>query len=262
MDNSEDKNIIVDGQTVRYRIAGVGKPIIILHGWGSSLDSWVGVQQILAEKGFLVVTVDLPGFKGTLPPPTVWGIEEYANFVKQFAATLGFKKFTLLGHSFGGQIAICFALAYPDTLPALILCGAAGIRRRTIRTNIFLSLTKVLGQIFTLPFLKQFKDKTRELFYRAIRRRDYFEAQGIMKEVMEKILREDLTHELSRITIKTLIVWGKLDTITPLAYAREMGKHIHDSIVEVVENAGHSPHKDRPQEFTNIILSFLKDIPS
>ena len=124
-----EKTVLVDGFQVHYKQMGEGRPLLILHGWGSSSDSWVRVQEMLAAKGYQVIVPDLPGFGKTQAPHTVWGVEEYAEFMNRFTEELGLEKFILAGHSFGGQTAIQFAVDHPGKLEKLVLIAAAGVRR-------------------------------------------------------------------------------------------------------------------------------------
>ncbi len=258
MNGVREETIIVDGLAVSCRVAGEGQPLLIIHGWGSSALSWAAAQEILAKKNMKVVALDLPGFGGTPPPPTAWGVKEYAAFIRHFADAIGFTRFILLGHSFGGQIAIQFAFAYSDRVSALVLCSAAGVRRENTATRVFKMAAKVGNAIFAFPLLRIYKKSVQKLFYRAIRRKDYLAAQGIMKDVIEKVLREDLTHELPSITARTLIVWGARDTTTPLTHARIMQEAIPNAALRIIKEARHSPYKERPGEFTDIVSSFLE----
>ena len=89
-----EETIEIHGTRVNYKTAGDPPPpeasdgrrgaILILHGWGSSSDSWIEVQKNLVQYGYNVVVPDLPGFGKTTPPAEVWGVEDYANFVFSF----------------------------------------------------------------------------------------------------------------------------------------------------------------------------------
>ena len=119
----KDFTTIIDGLQVAYAEWGLGKPILFLHGWGSSSDSWSKVADEVSRAGFRVLIPDLPGFGKTPPPPQAWGVGEYAAFVEEFARTLNIFPCILAGHSFGGQVAVTLASLRPEreTLVKLLI---------------------------------------------------------------------------------------------------------------------------------------------
>lgn len=234
------------------------KPVLILHGWGSSSRSFDIVSKLLTEKGYQIFVPDLPGFGSAQAPDKPWPVDDYVNFVFNFAKVQDLDKFVLLGHSFGGQIGVKFAFKYPEKLSGLILYAAAAVRRKPgIKEKIFLALSKIGGFIFSLPILDLFRDLTRKILYYLSGSRDYYRAQGVMKEIMQKTIQEDLSPILRDINLPTLIIWGEKDKITPLADGQIIKKSIKNSELVVISGAGHSPHKEHPQEFIGAILPFL-----
>lgn len=280
----EDRNIIIDGLNINYKITEGNDPIfdfagiklfpgkvenrgtvLILHGWGGSSDSWVQVQKILAKNGYKTITPDLPGFGKSVPPAAVWGIQEYTDFVYKLIEKIKkdnpnefIEPFFLLGHSFGGRVSIRFMKDHPQKIKGLILCDAAGIKpAKTLKTLIIFGLAMVGNAIFTPKHLQRFKDAARSFFYRITRNKDYSEAKGIMKEIIKKILAEDLAFELSEIKTKTLIVWGSKDKLVPVKYAHVFNKKIKNSEIEIMPGIGHSPHLETPETLADIILKFI-----
>ncbi|MEA3292985.1 MAG: alpha/beta hydrolase, partial [Patescibacteria group bacterium] len=110
----EEKKIFINGLKINYKIAGEGQLILILHGWGGSSDSWVEVIKILSNQGYKIICPDLPGFGKTQKPNYSWELGDYRNFVKKFIENLNLEKFYLLGHSFGGAIAVKFSSIFPE----------------------------------------------------------------------------------------------------------------------------------------------------
>jgi pimeloyl-ACP methyl ester carboxylesterase len=256
----KEEEILINGLKVNYKIAGEGPAILVLHGWGGSSDSWIRFQEILANQGYKVICPDFPGFGKTLPPPNPWDIKDYTEFIFKFIQKFTSEKFFLLGHSFGGRIAIKFALLYPEKLRSLILCSSAGIKPKPgLKTRIVFWLARIGNAIFTPKHLTRFKDSARNLFYLVLRNRDYVKANGIMKETIKKVLSEDLLPELSKIKIKTLIIWGKTDKMVPVKYANIFQEKIENSKLEILPKIGHSPHLEVPKKLSEIILNFLKE---
>lgn len=255
-----EEKILINGLKVNYKIAGEGPAILVLHGWGGASDSWVKFQEILAKKGYKVIAPDFPGFGKTSPPPESWGIEDYSNLILNFTKKLGVGDFFLLGHSFGGRIAIKFTTKYPEKLKSLILCASAGIKPKPgLKTRIIYWMARIGNAVFTPKHLVRFKDSVRNLFYIFLRNRDYVKANGVMRETIKKVLSEDLLLDLSKIKTKTLIIWGEIDKMVPLKYAHIFKENIKDSKLEILPKIGHSPHLEVPEKFSEIVLSFIKE---
>lgn len=230
--------------------------ILILHGWGSSAKRWSKVKEILTEKGLKVIIPDLPGFGENPPPPNPWSVDNYVEWVKKFSQN--FAPFFLAGHSFGGRVAIKFAIQYPEKIKSLILCSSAGIRPNPgFKTIIIFWLAKIGNAIFTSKILARFKDGARNLFYIFLRHHDYVKADGAMKETIKKVLDEDLLNDLSKIKVKTLLIWGERDKLVPLKYAQVFKEKIENSELEIIPKIGHSPHLEVPEKLSEILVNFI-----
>jgi len=254
----------INNLTVNYKIAGEGPAVLILHGWGGSSDSWLEVQKFLADENYTVIVPDFPGFGKSITPGQAWSIKEYIewlnNFIKEIRTFHSFEEpFFLIGHSFGGRVAIRFAGLYPQRLKKLILCDSAGIKSEPdLKARIIFSLSKIGNAVFSPQILVRFKDALRNVFYFFIRNRDYVKAEGTMKETMKKVISEDLLSDLSNIQASTLVVWGKKDKIVPVKYAYVFEEKIKDCRLELLPEIGHSPHLEVPKKLSQIIIYFLK----
>lgn len=233
--------------------------ILILHGWGASSKSWTRVKELLGNQGYKVYVPDLPGFGSNPAPPRAWSVDNYVGWVRDFCEKQGLSRFFLLGHSFGGRLAIKFAVKYPEKLKGLILVATAGVtKRKSLRNFLFLFLTKIGTGPFSLSILNQFKPLAQKVIYKLAGSRDYLFAQGLMKETMKRVIAEDLKPYLSKITITTLIIWGEKDKITPLADAYLIKKEIPNSTLEIIPQIGHRLNFDAPEILTGKILNFIK----
>ena len=242
-----------------FRSTGEGKPLLILHGWDSSSDSWIRVQEILSKKGFKVICPDFPGFGKSKTPPEIWRLDDYLNWLVEFINFLNLEKFYLLGHSFGGRIAIKLAAQYPEKIEKLILCDPAGLRiKPNLKRRIVLLVSSFGDAVFSLKPLRIFKDAARNIFYFFLRRTDYVRAEGTMREIFKEILKEDLLPLLSGINIKTLLIWGENDKLIPLKYASIFKANIKDSKFETLPKVGHNPHLEAPEKLSEIIIKFLQ----
>ena len=255
-----DKEVYINGLKVNYKIAGSGQPILILHGWGGSSNSWVHVQEILSRQGYRVIVPDLPGFGQSKTPLQPWDVTDYNRWVAEFIDSQNLDEFFLISHSFGGRVAIKFAIQYPEKIKSLILCSSAGIKPKPgFKTIIIFWLARIGNAIFTSKILARFKDGARNLFYVFLRHKDYVKANGTMRETIKKVLDEDLLNDLSKIKVKTLLIWGGKDKLVPLKYAQIFEEKIENSKLEVLPKIGHSPHLEVPGKLSEIILKFIKE---
>ncbi|MBU4141617.1 alpha/beta hydrolase [Patescibacteria group bacterium] len=285
--NIQENRVKIDNLNINYKIIGDGNiAIILLHGWGVSSDKYSVLAEYLSEvkseklkvKSYRIYLLDLPGFGKSDNPPKSWGVDEYAEFVKDFTdVRLGGlasksdlearppskwqenKRVILIGHSFGGQIAIKFAAKYPEQLKALILTGAAGIKHSpTLKLKIFYILAKTGKIIFSLPLINKLEKPAQKLLYKTAREKDYYHAQGIMKEVFKKVVGEDLSGYLDKIKTPTLLIWGKNDKSTPLADGEIMKLKIENCDLKILDDANHQAPYQYPEKFAKIAAEFIK----
>ena len=195
--------------------------LVILHGWGSDLSRWRPLAESLRAAGLKVV---LP----SLPQDKVRNTADFADWLNQKTKTLA--PFFLVGHSFGGQIAINFAARYPQRVKKLILIASAGVRRPSWKSALFLPFAKLL-KFAPLKF--------KRLAYQAIGATDYVKASLVMKETMKIILREDQRENLKKITTPILLLWGEHDQYTPLDQAKLMQGVLPNSQLVIFPDGKH-----------------------
>ena len=235
---------------------------------------------------FKIIIPDLPGFGKSEEPREDWNLDDYVEFVDEFIKKTnrkgGFelvkdllKRFDstkavqteekikpiLIGHSFGGRIAIKYAAKYPEKIDKLILTGAAGIKHKlTVKQKTLFVAVKIGKMIFSLPIINNFQKLVYNTFSKMAqsRKKDYYQASSRMKEIMKNILAEDLTDYLGKIKTPTLLVWGREDKTTPLADGEMMKLKIKDSKLKVVDGANHSLPYQKAEEFGEIVEEFIK----
>jgi pimeloyl-ACP methyl ester carboxylesterase len=221
------------------------KKIYILHGWTYSLDKWQKFSNLLKQAGFDPVFLQIPGL--TEKSDEIWNIEKYSKWLGD---KIGSSKAVLLGHSNGGRIAAYFTSINPKRVEKLILIDSAGIYHKDIYIQIkrfvFGTLSKVGKKITSSDSMKNF-------LYFLAGERDYQKATPNMKLSMVNLSHHDLTPFLEKITVPTLIIWGKDDRITPVADGKIMQKLIKNSKLKVIDSARHSPFFTHPKEVIKII---------
>lgn len=242
--------------------------ILILHGWGIGSKTWVQVKDTLESRGFKVYVPDLPGFGESIPPSKPWSIDDYVNWVKQYTDNLQARgeisePFFLLGHSFGGSIAVKFMNNFSGMVKGLILVAPKLRRQKTIRYYGGLALAKIGRMVFYIPPLFFLRPLAQKLLYKLIGTMDYYKLElekvNIMKETLKEVVGANLIPYLSAIKVPTLIVWGKKDHITPLKDAYLANKEIEGSKLEIIENGRHALNLEVPEILAEKIIKFLEN---
>ncbi|PIS39684.1 MAG: hypothetical protein COT33_00680 [Candidatus Nealsonbacteria bacterium CG08_land_8_20_14_0_20_38_20] len=229
--------------------------ILILHGWGSSAQKWSRVKEILNRQGLRVIAPDLPGFGENPPPNEPWLIDDYVEWVKNFSQ--GFAPFFLLGHSFGGRIAIKFVLKYPEMVLGLILAGAPAIKSKK-QSDVKNFVFKIFARFSFLPFY-QFLRKIFYLYF--LRKTDYIRLKDeAMIGTFKKIISEDLSSYLPQIKTKTLVLWGEKDDYAPVKMAGLIKEKIVNSKLVIFPNVKHSPYLEIPEKLAEVIIEFLRKL--
>ena len=244
--------MIIRGLKTSYKTLGEGKPLLILHGWGSRSDNWQKVGEMLAKNGIKVIIPDLPGFGQSDKPSTAWNLDDYCDFVEEFINKLGLLNgFYLLGHSFGGALAVKCGLKFPEKIDKLFLVGAACFRRKTPKKRFLYILSKIFPSRFLSSSL------LRRAFYRFIVKSDYPSVNGIIKEIYLKVIKQDLSDVLSQIQIPTVVICGEKDNITPLNDAKIINQKIKDSRLEIIPSVGHDLNLKTPEKLAEAISKNL-----
>ncbi len=247
--------IIVQNLATEYQDDGVGKVILFLHGWRDNLHTFDALASFLSPTS-RVIRLDLPGFGKSEMPKETWDLNDYVQFVKNFIQKLNIQVDTLVGHSFGGRIAIKGEATKNLRPHKIILIGSAGIAKScTFRNSILKVFVKVGGLITYIPPLVFWREELRKKIYGFIGS-DYLNA-GALKETFLKIISEDLSASAKKITTPTLLIWGESDTETPVSLGKQLSQLIHNSELKVINGAGHFVYREKSQEVAKLIQEFL-----
>jgi pimeloyl-ACP methyl ester carboxylesterase len=239
-----EKQIIIQNRLVTYYVSNheSASPILFLHGWGSNSTLWFNSLKNITLNKYCVF-VDLPGFGKSEIPEIPWDLAAYVRFVTLFINKLGLPKVVLVGHSFGGSIAIKLAIEKPELISRLILVDSAGVRSKNRRKTFIKSISQFVKPIFKIGFLQNVRRK----IYHQIGS-DYLELP-LMQETYKKIISEDLSEILGNIKPPTFLIWGANDRETPLVEAEFMKREIPDSQLHIISHAGHFCFLDQPVKF-------------
>lgn len=221
------------------------RTIVMLHGWGQNIEMMKFIGDKLDED---VLIVDLPGFGKSKEPDTVLSIYDYANLVHDLISNLEIKNIILIGHSFGGKIALAYASKYK--VEKLVLL-ASPFKSKENKINI---RTKVLKKLKKVPGL----NKLEEFAKKHIGSTDYKNASGIMREILVKHVNLDITEDVKKITCPTLIIWGNNDECVPVSDGKLLEKLIKDSGLIVFEGCTHYAYLERLDQLIRILNEFFK----
>jgi len=236
-------------------------PILLLHGWNLSAEKFSPLVNALKEKGYTAEAIDLPGFGKSKIPSRPYFLSDYVSFVEDYIAPKKWKEVVIIGHSFGGRIAIKLASQKPSFLKALILTGAPGINPvPKIKTLFFLSLAKVGDLLLSLPIINNIRPIARKLLYKAARATDFYNTDENMRDTFENIVNESLIDYMSKIRIPTLLIWGENDLIVPLYIGQRMKNMIEDSKLEIIKEGRHGVPWTHPGKFANLVNRFLDSL--
>ncbi len=250
--------INIEGLNLNYICEGEGRNVLILHGWGANIQTMLPIHDHLKDR-FKVYTLDLPGFGESDQPKDVWGSHDYADFIKKFIDKMNIKEVILIGHSHGGRVSIVLSSSFPDLVKQMVLIDSAGIiPKRKAKYYFKVYSFKALKKIYSLMFFYVDKEKRLEKFYKKFGSTDYKATDGIMRNIMVKVVNDNLESLLKEIKAQTLLVWGKNDEDTPVYMGEVMEREIKGSGLVVLENAGHFSYLDQFQRFKLIIDSFLE----
>lgn len=247
--------VTVNGIQTNY--LALGQPgeraVVMLHGWASNSELFrAGALPVSAK--YYVLAPDLPGNGVTPEPPGEWHVDDYVDFVISFISAMGVKKAILLGHSFGGRVIIKMANRrdLPFAIEKLILVDSAGIRPEKTAEQKQKEKVMKLGKKL-LSASPKLLDKMQGMVGSA----DYRAASPLMRKILVNTVNEDLEPLLPGIPYSTLLIWGTLDTATPIADAEKMEKLIPDAGLVRMEGCGHFSFLENPALYNAVLASFL-----
>ena len=194
-------------------------------------------------------------------PGRPYELADYCDLLHENLAEKKLLKVVLIGHSFGGRVALKYSDVYKDGVAGLVLTGTPGVtpvpRKKLF---LFIFLAKIGKVFFSIWPLSLIQEKIRLWYYYLVGAREFYRAQGVMRETFKNIVKEDLLPYMKRVAAPTLLVWGATDQITPLWIGNKMHEEIRSSKLVVIQDRGHAvPFKD-PDLFVSHIEEFLQGV--
>ncbi|MCU0259971.1 MAG: alpha/beta fold hydrolase [Ilumatobacteraceae bacterium] len=272
------RHVSIHGHEVGYRRAGRGETVLLIHGLAGNSRTWKDVMPALARH-YDVVAPDLLGHGESAKPMGDYSLGAHASGLRDLMWALGIQHATIVGHSFGGGVAMQLAYQHPEMCNRLVLVGSGGLGREV---SLLLRLVTLPGIEYLMPVLfprcvadrgsdvsRAIRDRTgirqprlgevwrsyaslagaenRKAFVRTIR--------TVIEPTGQSVSALDRIHLASH--LPTLIVWGTDDHVIPVSHAHVAHDAIPGSRLELLDGVGHFPHTEAPDRFVEVLLDFL-----
>lgn len=253
-----EKTLQHNGVKMFYTVEGEGTPVVLMHGWGCTHETVKSIADVCL-RCHKVYNVDFPGFGASTEPESdgvVWGVEEYTRIIERLVEVEGIENPVLIGHSFGGRVAIVYASR--NKVDKVVLVDAAGVKpRRKLKYYFKVYSFKLAKRWFKLIYGGEKGEKYIEKMRNKRGSSDYANSSATMKAILSKIVNEDLCHLMPKISAPTLLIWGKNDTATPLSDAKKMEKLIPNAGLVAFDDCGHYSFLDNRAGFAAVLNSFI-----
>ncbi|MCW2749248.1 MAG: hypothetical protein JWR83_358 [Aeromicrobium sp.] len=258
-------------------MSGSGPALLLLHGLGCDSSTWLGVMPQLAEH-FTVIAPDLLGHGESDKPDADYSLGGYANGMRDLLTILGIDKVTVVGHSFGGGVAMQFAYQFPDRTERVILVSTGGLGKEVTPLIRFLTVPgsgAALAALTFRPWRPLVAGAMRSMSKLPISAtRDLDEVARIYESLADPAQRTAVQRVTSHVLnwrgqfvtmtdrsylarlMPVLVIWGRQDMVIPSSHADHAPTHAM-SDVHVFDDSGHFPHKDHPDEFVRIVEEFI-----
>lgn len=279
MQSVEDvQYVVVHGYRRAFRISGSGPALLLLHGLACDSSTWADVIPELAEN-FTVIAPDLLGHGESDKPNADYSLGAYANGMRDLLTVLGIEKVTVVGHSFGGGVAMQFAYQFPDRTERVVLVSTGGLGKEVTP---LIRLLTVPGSGLAIaaatfrPWRPLVSGGLRSLSKLPLSAtRDLGEVARIYEALADPAQRTAVQRVTSHVLdwrgqfvtmtdrsylarlMPVLVIWGRDDMVIPVSHAELAPTQISD--VHVLADSGHFPHKDHPAEFSRIVKAFIAD---
>ncbi|HET9259846.1 MAG TPA: alpha/beta hydrolase [Acidimicrobiia bacterium] len=221
--------------------------VLALHGWGRRGNDFAKSLGDLPA-----IAPDLPGFGASPVPPEVIGADAYADMIAKILDTFD-RPPVLVGHSFGGRVAVCLAAKHPDRVDSLVLTGVPLVRLAPgRRPPVGYRMIRWLNSVGVVSDERLESEKKRR------GSADYRAADGVMRDILVTVVNESYEEQMSRISSPVSMLWGEKDTEVPVAVAAAAAKLFADADLEVLEGVGHFVPIEAPDVLRHAVLEAMR----
>ncbi|MEQ1698759.1 MAG: alpha/beta fold hydrolase [Ilumatobacteraceae bacterium] len=273
--------VVIHGHEVGYRRSGTGEAVVLIHGLAGSSETWAAVQPRLALTHDAIAP-DLLGHGESAKPMGDYSLGAFASGLRDLLAAIDVPSATIVGHSFGGGVAMQLAYQHPELCDRLVLVGSGGLGREV---SVLLRLVTLPGAEHLMPlmFPRLVADGGREVInlldkvgVRAPRVSEMWRSYSSLartanRKAFVRTIRGVIepggqtVNALDRLYLAahlpTLIVWGERDDIIPVSHAYAAHEAIPGSTLCVLDGVGHFPHAEAPERFMDVLDEFLATTP-
>jgi len=237
-----------------YIDEGEGEVLLLLHGLMGALSNWDAVIRDFSKEYRVVIPI-LPIYD--LPLLTT-GVKSLAKYVHRFVTHMGLTDVTLLGNSLGGHVGLIYCINHPQVVKTLVLTGSSGLYENAFggsfpRRESYDFVKEKVEYTFYDP-----KVATKELVD------DVFKTINDRNRVIrilamaKSAIRHNMAKDLHKINIPVALIWGKNDKITPPEVAIEFNQLLPNSELYWIDQCGHAPMMEHPEEFNRLLKVFLE----
>lgn len=221
-----------------------GKDVILLHGWGQNIEMMKPLGNNLDK--YHITILDLPGFGNSSEPIEALTVFDYATILEELVSELKIKKPIIIGHSFGGRIAIIYASR--NEVEKVVLFGAPCVRHERVSLK-----ERILKKIKKIPGM----NKIGEHMKKYIGSDDYKNASPVMREILVNTVNVDLSECAKKIEAPTLLIWGTNDQAAPINEAKELEVLLKDGALIELPGCTHYAYLEALPQVINILNNFL-----
>ena len=262
-------NTMAGGFDVPYLKGGAEEgldPVLFLHGLGGA-GKWEAFHMAMGTVALTYVP-QLPGWQEGQAPEGIVSVQDYADLAVGFLDSVGIDRVILGGHSFGAWIALRVAAAHPDRVSRLILANAMGLDVPEAPAANLVDMDEesfAKAAFSRLGLIATAQPDGFGAEWENVRRGPEFERQwkgrGLVAGLIEGPCSDpELTSQIGSISNDTLLVWGRLDGITPIQHGNALRAAMPNSRLDVIERCGHLPMSEKPETFNRIIRNYLVDV--
>jgi pimeloyl-ACP methyl ester carboxylesterase len=257
----------IDGVGLRYQVHGQGPAVVMLHGFGSSLETWFRQVPLLA-RDHRVLVLDLKGFGFSARPPGDYSPREQARLVFGLMDKLGFDKAAVVAHSWGAAVALEMALLHPQRVQKLVLVSA-WVFPEQVPVGLRWAQLPVLGEIiFGLFYAERPEEKMALAFYRPEKLpqqlvemvEESMDWPGTRAAALAAVRGLDFERRLARhgeISQPVLLLWGRDDAVALVEFGLKLERQLPRARLVVFDECGHFPMFEAASAFDRELTAFL-----
>jgi pimeloyl-ACP methyl ester carboxylesterase len=270
----------MSGQDVRMAYMDVspvgaenGKTVVLLHGGNFFAEYWKGTIEVLRNEGFRVLATDRIGYGRSSKPILPYTLHDMALHIKLLLDEKGISKAAIVGHSMGGMVTSRFAFSYPSMTTHAVMVNQIGLTDsrldrawRDHEAQYQASLNRTYDSIrrgierYFVTWNPDYEYFIR-LHYGWTQSGDWPQFAMVRSRISQMLYADPVVHDWPHIKAKTLVIGGTEDGPNFPALAKNVADTIPNAELVLIDNVGHIPHLEAPDQFHAELIRFLKSDP-